>query len=144
MEEFEKILLKSDCQRRLEKPKKTIEEIETLIRFQLPLDYKKFLENYVCFEGSIGKEYLQLWRLEDLTNLNENYGIFDNLENTIAIGGNGSSEFIAIEIIDKTNYRIVLSSFIDLDKQYHLEIGTSFSDFLTRLDNGKDWFGNDD
>ncbi|SDD32257.1 SMI1/KNR4 family protein [Williamwhitmania taraxaci] len=143
MEELEEILLRLDFKKRNEKPKKTIEEIETLIKFQLPLDYKKFLENYMCFEGSVGKEYIQLWSLEELIETNINYGILDNLTKTIGIGGNGSNEFIAIELTEEHVYRIVLSPFIDLDKQYHIEIGTSFTDFLTRLETGKEWFENE-
>ena len=68
------------------------------------------------------------------------YGIFDNLPNTLGIGVNGSSEFIAIELIDIGNCRIVPSPYIDLNKQYFIEIGTSFTDFLVRLDNGQEWF----
>jgi hypothetical protein len=83
---------------------------------------------------------MRLWDFDELVETNKDYGIFDNLSNTLGIGGNGSSEFIAIELISNGNYRIVLSPFIDLDKQYHIEIGTSFTDFLVRLDNGQEWF----
>ncbi len=54
--------------------------------------------------------------------------------------GNGSSEFIAIEQTVDNSIRVVLTPFIDLDKQYHIEIGISFTDFLQRLDNGQEWF----
>jgi hypothetical protein len=71
---------------------------------------------------------------------NREIGIFNNLPLTIAIGNNGSSEFIAIELMDDNQHRIVLSPYIDLDKEYHINIGSSFTDFFTRLDNGRDWF----
>ena len=72
--------------------------------------------------------------------MNNSYQITDNLVNTIGIGGNGSSEFITIEFTKNNEYRVVLSPFIDLDKNYHIEIGNSFTDFFERLENGKNWF----
>lgn len=140
METFEKILDKYNCLKRTEKPLVTVDEIESIIKFKLPTDYKKYLQNYLGFEDHIGQEYMRLWDFDELLETNKEYGIFDHLPNTIGIGGNGSSEFIAIELLDSGKYRIVLSPLIDLDKQYHIEIGTSFTDFLVRLDNGQEWF----
>jgi len=140
MEQFEKILIKYNCPNRTEKPKTTIEEIESIIKFKLPSDYKTYVENYLGFEGHIGKEIMRLWSIEELIQTNKEYGIIDNLPNTLGIGTNGSSEFITIILTDKINLRIILSPFIDLNEQYHIEIGTSFADFLVRLDNGQEWF----
>jgi hypothetical protein len=58
---------------------------------------------------------------------------------TLGIGGNGSGEFIAIEHFGNNNLRIVLSPFI-IEKEAHIEIGTSFTDFLQRLENEQEWF----
>lgn len=140
MEIFEKILDKYNCPKRTEKPLVTVDEIESIIKFKLPTDYKKYLQNYLGFEEHIGHEYMRLWDFCEIIETNKDYGIFDNLPNTLGIGGNGSSEFIAVEFLENRNYRIVLSPFIDLDKLYHIEIGTSFTDFLVRLDNGQRWF----
>jgi len=123
-----------------EKPKISIEEIESIINFKLPEDYKFFLLNYLRNESFLGNEYVILWELNELTEMNISYQITDNLVNTIGIGGNGSSEFIAIEFTKNNEYRVVLSPFIDLDKNYHIEIGNSFTDFFERLENGKNWF----
>ncbi|MDQ3112372.1 MAG: SMI1/KNR4 family protein [Bacteroidota bacterium] len=140
MEIFEKILNKYNCPKRTEKPLSTINEIESIVKFNLPVDYITYLQNYLGFEEHIGQEFMRIRDFDELVETNEDYGIFDNLSNTIGIGGNGSSEFIAIEFVDNGNYRVILSPFIDLDKQYHIEIGTSFTDFLVRLDNGQQWF----
>ncbi len=115
-------------------------EIEEVSAFQLPEDYKYFLENYNGFEGFIGSEFLQLWSYNNLLENNNGYGIVDHLTFTCGIGTNGSSEFLAIELIAANQYRIVLSPFIDLSKEYHIEIGISFSEMLQRLDEGKAWF----
>jgi len=139
MERFEEILDKCSWPKRLTSSPITIALIEQFTNFNLPEDYKAYLKNYSGFEVNIEKQFVILWDLEELLDQNFGYGIFENLPNTLAIGGNGGGEFIAIERDENDQYRIVLSPFIDLDKQYHIEIGTSFSDFLTRLDNGRAW-----
>jgi len=82
----------------------------------------------------------ETWDIDELIGANIDYQIFENLPKTLAIGGNGSSKFIAIEQTVDNSIRVVLTPFIDLDKQYHIEIGISFTDFLQRLDNGQEWF----
>jgi hypothetical protein len=140
MMKIEQILDKNNFKKRVEKPKISIEEIENKINFKLPEDYKFYLLNYLGNESFLGSEYVILWDLNELVEMNNDYQITDNLTNTIGIGGNGSSEFIAIEFTKNNEYRIVLSPFIDLNKDYHIEIGNSFTDFFKRLENGKDWF----
>ena len=71
---------------------------------------------------------------------NEGYAIIENLKMTIGIGDNGGGEFIGLEKIVDGKIRTILTPFIDLDKEYHIEIGISFTDFLKRMDNGEKWF----
>ncbi len=140
MEHFEKILLKNNCPKRLDKALISVEEVERFIGFSLPTDYKIYLQTYQGFESTIGKEYVRLWDISELKELNMAYEVSENLPNTLAIGGNGGGEFIALELIPALGCRIVLSPFIDLNDQYHLEIGKSFTDFLVRLESGETWF----
>jgi hypothetical protein len=144
MEQYEQILLKYECPLRDGDSGPLIAAIEEVAGFPLPRDYKEYLRKFSGFEGDIGPEYLYLSYADEVIKMNNNCGIPANLPKTIGIGGNGSSEFIAIEFIDNGSYRVVLSPLIDLDKQYHIEIGSSFTDFLVRLDNGKEWFNNVD
>ena len=74
--------------------------------------------------------------------LNKAYCIFEYLPATLAIGSNGGGEFIALTIIDEDHYRIVISPFIGMNEEYHVEIGNSFTDFLERLNNRKGYFDN--
>lgn len=140
MEKFEEILLKHHAQKRPQAPLSTLAEIEEIAKFELPEDYKTYLLNYAGFESEIGANYIRLWDADQIIEMNNGYGITENLPNTLAIGGNGSGEFIAIELTDGNNIRIVLSPFIDLDEDYHVEIGQSFTDLLGRLANGKSFF----
>ena len=134
------LLIKYNCPKRAAKPIITVEEIENTVNFKLPDDYLTFAQNYSGFEEFIGEEFVRLWDFDELAERNKGYQIFTYLPKTLGIGGNGGGEFIAMEQLDDGKLRIVLSPFIDLDRQYHIEIGTSFTDFLMRLDNGEEWF----
>lgn len=115
-------------------------DIEAKIGFELPEDYRHFLGKYIGHGMAMGKEFLALWDRNDLVLLNEGYRILENLPGTIGIGSNGGGELIAIEKLENEPIRIVLTPVIDLDRQYHIEIGKSFFDFLLRLDKGEEWF----
>ncbi|MEA5457739.1 SMI1/KNR4 family protein [Arcicella sp. LKC2W] len=121
-------------------PRNAILQIENIIGFQIPNDYKFFIENYTVFENSVGQECLQLWGLEEVVDNNLQYEIFEYLPKILGIGTNLGGEFIAIEKLNEDTFRIVLSPLIDLDKQYHIKIGDSFTDFIERVEDGKEWF----
>lgn len=140
MEKFRELLIQYKFEKRLNKTSTEIQQIENIINFNLPMEYKYFLENYLEFENFIGPEYVILWDIDKLIEYNTDYTIFENLPNTLAIGSNGASEFLAIEFINENNYRIVISPTIDVNKEYHIEVGKSFSDFIDRLDNDIEWF----
>ena len=141
MDLYAQILLEYNCSKKTTSAVQTPEGIEKIAGFGLPEDYRNYLLNFSRFENHIQNEYVCLWDIDELIELNTGYGIFECLSNTIAIGGNGGGEFIAIEYMDMKSYRVVLSPFIDLDKECHVEIGGSFTDFLVRLDSGLEWFG---
>ena len=66
MKELNQILEKYKCPRRKDATKTSFEEIEDIIRFRLPEDYKAYILSFGGFAGAIGKEYLQLWDFDDL------------------------------------------------------------------------------
>jgi hypothetical protein len=139
MKNFEEIFSKYKVVKRNNKPKSTFEEIEKIINFTLPEDYKFFALNYSEFEDIIGEQYIKLWNFDEIIEINTEYGIFENLHKTLGIGGNGSGEFIALKKLDTDNLKVVLSPFI-IEKEAHIEIGNSFTEFFERLENGKEWF----
>jgi hypothetical protein len=105
----------------------------------LPDDYKFYAKNYIGFEESIGGEYLRLSDFDELIEENKNYEILYYLEKTFIIGSNAGGEFIGIEQTQKDTLRIILSPYI-YEKEAHIEIGNSFTDFLERMDKGQRWF----
>ena len=140
MSKIDNILKKYDWPTKVSVVDLDFTEIENRIVFELPDDYKKFLREYAFYETQIGEESFKLWDFDKLLDWNIRYEIFDNLKMTIGIGDNGGGEFIGLEKINNGNIRVILTPFIDLDKEYHIEIGNSFTDFLTRMDNGEKWF----
>jgi hypothetical protein len=115
-------------------------DIETKIGFELPNDYKYFISNYTGHETQMGQEFFKLWGKENLMLLNKEYKILEHLPATFGIGDNGGGELIAIEKLEIGDFRIILTPFIDLDRQFHIVIGESFTDFLLRIDKGEKWF----
>jgi hypothetical protein len=140
MEKLELLLSKYNFLKRRVPLTLTFDEIEKLIGFKLPEDYLYFIEHYRGFENFIGNEFVRLWDAEKLIVLNIEHGVFGDLHLTFAIGGNGAGEFIAIEKNNLDNIKIIFSPFLDLDAKNNIVIGDSFTDFLERLDNGKNWF----
>ena len=138
--QLDAILNKYNFSKRQFELKIPFETVKEEIGFEFPDDYKYYLANFDYFEGFLGPEYLKLFAYDNLLERNKEYGIIEALPNTLMIGNNGSSEFIAIECLNTKDFRVVLSPLIDLSDQYHIEIGTSFSDMIDRLDNGIEWF----
>ena len=140
MSEIDKILSKYNWPTKETADDLNFKEIESRIKFELPDDYKEFLKKYSFHETQIGEESFKLWDYDKLLKWNEGYKIIDNLKMTIGIGDNGGGEFIGLEKLADGKIRVILTPFIDLAKKYHIEVGSSFTDFLKRLDKGEKWF----
>jgi hypothetical protein len=139
MNALENTLLKHTFSKVLNEQSINLNNVEAFINFPLPEDYKYYLSNFLAFEGFIGSEYFCLWSKDELIELNNEYSIV-SLPQTLGIGSNGAGEFIAIVALEGGKYSIVLSPFVDLNSQYHIKIGNSFTDFISRLDKGQEWF----
>jgi SMI1-KNR4 cell-wall len=140
MNHLDEILERIGCSKRVKPLNYNFDTIEELIKFKLPEDYKYFIQNYEGYCDSIGNQFVILQDGDELLEYNIGYNIFTNLPKTLAIGGNGGGEFIALEMTENNILRVIISPFIDLSNQYHIEIGNSFTDFLSRLEGGENWF----
>lgn len=92
-------------------------EIKQINKVALPKQYLKFIKKHNGGEGDIGETWLQLFRLEELQEINDDYCIEDFLPNHIIIGSNGNGELYGIDsdgnyfnvpiIIDKEDVAIL-------------------------------------
>jgi hypothetical protein len=136
MGQLERLLNKYRFERR---PQPLEQRILEAIPFQLPGDYKFYLENYEPFEGPMGSQYVQFWKADELLENNQGYGITEYLPGVFGIGSNGASEFIGIDFLSDGTHHIILSDLISMEREYFIEIGSSFLDMVVRLDNGREW-----
>lgn len=99
----------------------------------LPTDYYELLEYTNGGKGFIGEEYIILYELEELENINNEYNVSTFIPDLYLIGSNGSSEAIAI---DFSNHEIkyVLIPFI-FDKNDQIELGRTINELLERIYN---------
>lgn len=118
----------------------TFQNIEKFIGFTLPDDYQYYLNNYSNFEGFIKEQYISLYNPNNLIEVNKEYGVKPN-SNTIIIGNNGASEIIGIRMMNKNEYQIFITQYIE-DIEEYIEIGNSFTDMIKRLYSGTGWFDN--
>ena len=141
MEFIDNVLNKHKCSKRIIQPKTTVEHIENAIGFKIPSDYKQFLVRYQGFEKFFGPEYMALWDMDELIEMNQSYEIIELLPRSLGIGSNMGGELIALKYFGNQSYEIVLTPFICFhEKENQLQIGNSFTDFLIRLDNEEKWF----
>lgn len=114
-----------------------IKKVKTIFDFIIPSDYQKYLTDFSQFEDNIGKEYVALWKGEQLIQSNIEYEIQVHLPKIFGIGSNGGGELIGINMESK---EIILCPFLGFSEENFIKIGDSFTDFLVRLKNEKEWF----
>lgn len=71
-------------------------DVERLLRFVLPEEYKIFLSWSNGGEGDLGRDSLSLWPIEQVGQLNEDYHIDQYLPTVLAIGSNRGGECFAL------------------------------------------------
>ncbi len=84
---------------------------------KLPDDYIEFMKNHNGGEGDIGESWLQLFRLEELQEMNDMYNIAQFLPEHIIIGSNGGGEFYGI---NSDGEFFIISSMFDMESLTYL------------------------
>ena len=97
--------------------------------FPLPDDYKEFMLWSNGGEGNIGSQYLSLWKIEDLMQLNKEYQIQKYLsEKSLVIGTDGGDNCIGFYFGEPTF--IFLQPLGDLDLSENRFLSQSFTDMF--------------
>jgi hypothetical protein len=131
MDEQIKVLL---SQFELNKPalKIEIDKVEELLRARFPQEYYDFLTIANGGEGSIGESYLVLWKVEDLIELNDAYGVEEFAPGLLIFGSDGGDTAYCI---DNTNeiQPFVQVPFIGMDLSEVQGCSSDFKGFLNFL-----------
>ena len=109
-----------------------IKKIETELGVTFPNDYIEFLSYSNGAEGSIGENYLILWSIEDIIELNEAYGVNEFVKGLVLFGTDGGETAYAFDT--RTNdTQIVAVPFIGMDLEEVKTCSNTFNGFLQYL-----------
>jgi hypothetical protein len=110
----------------------SLEEINNFItstNWDLSKDYQKFLLWSNGGEGYIGSNYISLWKLENIIQLNKDYQIQKYLgDNCIAFGTDGGGICYGFDY--SLQKKIFKSSLGDLDRNEKIFIANTFDEFI--------------
>ena len=104
-----------------------IEEIEKNLKITLPKDYIEYFNENNGFTGVLNEKYYDLWKLEDIISLNEEYKVQEFFPNLVYFGSNGGDEAYAF---DKSNNMCIVSiPFIGSEEDKKI-IANNFREFI--------------
>ncbi|HIP39182.1 MAG TPA: SMI1/KNR4 family protein [Desulfocapsa sulfexigens] len=119
-------------------PNEEITKAEKKLRVSLPFSYKEFLKFSNGAEGDIGKEnYLMLWKVEELAELNEAYGVDEFADGLLLIGSDGGDTAFGFDKRTPT-MRIITVPFMGMSLDEVQIIGEDFEVLLKGLYDGID------
>jgi SMI1-KNR4 cell-wall len=105
-----------------------IEELERYFNWQFPVDYKEFLLFTNGLEGDTVGNYLVLWNVKELVELNEAYYVKEFVSNIIIFGSDGEEDAFGF---DTANAKIVKLPFIGMGHIPNEIVADTFKDFLS-------------
>ena len=103
-----------------------------------PEDYRAFLMRSDGYEGPVGRGYLSLWRVADLSADNSGYALGPDMSGVFYIGSNGGPTAYGI---DRSGGRPVYVSvpFVPGERRDVRILGTSFRAFVEAVAAGEGW-----
>mgnify|MGYP000545040380 CR=1 FL=1 len=114
-----------------------ISKIEQEIQWHFPEDYKYYVLNFTEHEIELNHQFIITWDIFELLEVNRKN--FYAEQEVFAIGGDGGGSFIGFDLSEKENGRIIYDNMIGCERQYFVEIGSSFTDIFMRLEKGITW-----
>jgi len=119
-------------------PEEEVENAEKALGVSLPASYKEFMKNSNGAEGNIGEEfYLMLWKVEDLAELNEAYGVDEFADGLLLIGSDGGDTAFGFDKRTAT-MNVITVPFMGMRLDEVQTIGENFVDLLKNLHEGID------
>ena len=87
------------------------------------------MEQHNGYNGMINKEYYNIWKLEDIISMNNNYQVQEFFPNLIYFGSNGGGEAFAF---DKSNNMCIVSIPFVGTEEDKIVIANNFNDFIKK------------
>lgn len=109
-----------------------IRKVEELLSINFPQEYYDFLLISNGGEGAIGQSYLVLWKIEDLIELNDAYGVEEFAPGLLIIGSDGGDTAYCIDIRSDLK-QFVQVPFIGMDLSEVQSCSNDFKGFLSFL-----------
>ena len=95
----------------------------------LPADYVAWLSEQNGGVGMIGRTYIQLWRADELIQVNADYGFPTYAPELLAFASTGGGEAFAFDRREPS-WPVVMVPFISLDYDDARRVAESFSAFM--------------
>lgn len=110
-----------------------ISNLELLVRKRLPAAYIELMRRTNGVEGFLNEvNYLILWPVEDLAELNEGYGFKEFTPGLFAFGSNGGDAGYAFDTRNE-DMPVAEVPFVEISLDDAKIVGANFEDFLMHL-----------
>lgn len=96
---------------------------------EVPADYLQFMRERNGGEGVLGRNYLILWRVEELAPFNREYEVKEYAPGLLLFGSDGGGEAYAFDLRDAAA-PVVIVPFVGLDLRYAEPVAKTFDDFI--------------
>jgi len=103
-------------------------------KIEMPEDYISYMNNLQDFEIYTENGYLELFPINELEQINNEYETRQYVPNYYAIGTNGGGVGI---FINKKNKQLYSIPFVGMDESEAVLLANSFSEFLYKFENGE-------
>jgi hypothetical protein len=109
-----------------------VEGLSSSLGLDLPHDYLAFLRQHDGGEGFVGKNYVVLWKAEELAEFNRQYEVETYAPGILLFGSDGGGEAYGFDT-QSAAMPIVRVPFIGMERRYALRIANDFPDLFAKL-----------
>jgi hypothetical protein len=92
----------------------TLADVLLALSIEIPDDYKEFLHASNGGEGFLGRNYVRLWKVEELKLMNVGYEVTQFAPNLFLFGTNGGGEAFAFDTRENP-WTVVMVPFIGME-----------------------------
>jgi hypothetical protein len=110
----------------------SLQSLERDLNIRIPDDYRAFMMSHNGGEGFIGRQYLILWRAEEIMPFNRDYQVSEYAPGILLFASSGGGEGFGFDTrLD--GLPVVQVPFVGLDLKYAQCVANGFSELLERM-----------